>query len=461
MKNPDAYALLVGVGSYRAFDPSGHADLKGPINDVRGWWHIARDLGIPPENIMICADPAPAADTLGPGGQQATITGATRAELVDGLKWLASKLDGEDGHKALLTWSSHGTRTPQGQVLCPSDITADGTALDNGLAVSAVSALLAERAPHTRITALIDTCHNSTGFDDPDIVSRGLPWAKATPASARAASEVGHHAFGNLVVTSSEPGTVSYEISAVGAVRGAFSWSAANLIHRWGLAHAAGGATAGITYATLAERTGIMLHGLAVDQKPKYVGDPELAQARVFSSFGDGQVGDAPPQELGRSEIWPGVPTGKVYSASITAGGETYTLYLTGASAPEGWDNTTQYWDWSGDGWPSSDFAVAKPGNVSSPGTPPSTADTYSLGTLTAETGCYTVPAGSWEVQEWVSKAKAWSTIGYLVEATSGLTIYSVQSSPGSTLITSQQKLNFKYVSSDTDISYSAKATDS
>lgn len=470
MNNPDAFALLVGVGRYDAFDPTGAANLHGPPHDVQAWWRIARDLGIPPENIRVCADPAPVVDGL-PGWSRATITGATRAELVDALGWLAARLDGVDGQKALLTWSSHGTRTPEGQVFCPSDLTAEGTTLHNALTTTEVKALLGRRAPRTRVTAFVDTCHNATGFTDDQIVGRALPWPHAAPAATHQPDAVGHGAFGDLVVSSSEPGTVSYEVPAVGVIRGGFSFTASNLIHRWGAADAAGGATAGLTYATLVKGTRVMLRGLAVPQSPVYIGDPLLADTRVFSSFGDRVIGDAPAQTLDGSEIWPGVPTGKVYSAPIhTSDGKSRmgTLFLTGDDAPKGWTSNTQYWEWNNsnwqDGWPtSSGFEVDAPTEMSSPGSPPTgNVSSFGLSSLVPvdPSESYTLPVGAWSIA--VESGSKWVTIGYMWINiwTNSLYTFSVQSAPASTLLAKQQPLQFGYLSGSTSIEYTASATD-
>ncbi len=358
MKNPNAYALLIGVGDYRAFDPSGQSDLKGPPHDVAGWLDVVYGLGIPRAHIRVCVSPA-LPGRAAPGLLDGVdVRGATRADIVEGLTWLAAALDGVAGTKAVLTWSGHGTGTDAGLVLCPSDITADGQTLRNGLTVAEVGRLLDTRAPATRITAFVDTCHTATGFEDSLGTARGraLSWAGACAADA---GPMAHRVFGDLVVTSSQPGAVSYEMPVLGGVRGAFSWAASNVIRRYGLADGVSGQTSGLTFTALAETCGRILDGMVVHQKPRFVGDLEAGHARVFSAYGDDE-GSTAPTSLQAHEIWPGIPDGdvigryKLYAGNSDLGD----LYVTGSTPPTGWQPNAQYWYWKSGSWPSKGFTA-------------------------------------------------------------------------------------------------------
>lgn len=441
--NPNAFALLIGVGDYRTFDPTGQSDLAGPINDVIGWWHIARDLGIPPQNIRICVAPGLPPDVLGRGIQHAMVTGANHGELVDGLTWLAKMLDGTDGTKAALTWSGHGTRTGDGQVMCPADVYADGQTLENGLLVSRVRALLDQRHPETRITAFVDTCHTETGFGTPAPArARALHWPGAAATPKLAAGATPHRAFGDLVVTSSEVGAVSYEMPVIGGMRGAFSWAASNLIHRYGLDQAAGGATSGLSFDELAQRCGQILAGMAVEQTPRYVGDPQAASLRVFSTFGDGQLGSAAPQALPGQEIWPGtdgeVMMSKLYDLDDVQIG---TLYFTANSPPSGWSANRQYWQWSSGAWPTQTFKGDTP--VATSVSQPTNVSVYETSTLSPKTEVVTFSSGSPTFS--VSASLSGATIGYFRPHADHLTVYSTQSSAPSFLSSSYQPLWFSY----------------
>lgn len=448
MKNPTAYALLIGVGDYRAFDPSGDSDLKGPPNDVAGWLNIVYGLGIPRDHIRICVSPA-LPGRVAPGLLEGVdVRGSARADIVDGLKWLAAALDGEGGTKAVLTWSGHGTRTAEGLVLCPSDIRADGDTLINGLTVSAVGALLDARAPATRLTAFVDTCHDDTGFDALGTArGRGLPWAGAAKAKAGGAASGGHRIFGDLVVTSSQPGTVSYDMPVLGGVRGAFSWAASNVIRRYGLVEGVEGKTSGLTFEALAETCGRILQGMVVHQTPRFVGDPEAGHQRVFSAYGD-DAGLAAPQALPGHEIWPGMD-GKVLKSKLydVDGNRLGTLYITDNDAPSGWTDNRQYWVWKSathHDWPNQTFVAHHPGTTSD-AVPTSHVFTYETSALSPKTESKTL--GGWSYI--VSDQSSGKQLGYLRKHSDHLTTYSTQNPPPDYLASTSENLQFTYHKGD------------
>lgn len=422
--NEQAYALLVGVGDYRAFDPTGGADLKGAVNDVGVWWRAARALGVPPQNVRICVSPGLGGDALGPDGRHATVTGASHDELVEALKWLAERLDGEGGTKALLSWSGHGTRTADGEVLCPTDVYAEGETLHNALPVSAVAALLDTRAPATRITALVDTCHTDTGFEGGAVVVRGLPWKGAAPAALDAEASP-HRAFGDLVVTSSAAGEPSYEMPTADGVLGAFTWAASSLLYRWGLVDAPGGSTARLSHGDLAERSAGLLRVMQVHQVPRYVGDARAARLRVFSAFGDGAIDSLDPQDLVPLEVWPDVPSNKPAVRFELKNGSTLlgNLYLTSNSPPSGWPKEAQYWHWNGGSWPTTGFTAHYKRHDAIPTSP--TGVGYETGSLGTGTGKTIALDGSVHPTYEVRAPGSSTTLGYLVQTSGGLQVYS------------------------------------
>lgn len=460
MSNPNAYALLVAVGDYTAFDPSGGADLKGPPHDVAAWLHMMHDLGVPPSQIMICVSPRLPAYVLPERTRDVQFSGTSKAELCAALVWLVKQLDENQGAKAVLTWSGHGTRTDAGQILCPSDIEAQGDTLINPLPMTEVEAILSARS-RARITAFVDTCHNNTGFTDAvgTARSRALPWQGATTKVVPGEGAT-HDVFGNLVMSSSEVGHVSYEVPVIGGMRGAFSWAASNLIHRYGLVDGVEGATSGLTFNALAWLSRDILKGMLVEQTPRFLGSHEAGKSRVFSAFGD--VGGAlPPQRLPGQEIWPGVGDGEVLNATLkTSSGATLgTVYVTAdvGSKPNGWTSNRQYWAWTSGAWPTTSFETGTPvltptDQISVPSNP-----------LIYQENGLTSSSGSKNMKDsfGVATSSTGNPVGYLFTSTQQLTAYGVLNNGKSSLLDSNTTPAYfiRQTSDDTQTYYSM-ATD-
>lgn len=418
--NPHAFALLVGIGDYRTFDPTGGSDLEGPINDVRAWYETARQAGVPASNIRICVSPGLPSGALGAGERGVTVTGATHAELSAALNWLVAAVERGEHSKALLTWSGHGTLDASGaEVLCPSDVYAEGETLHNGISLREAGDILATRRPEAGITVFVDACHTSTGFVQ-GISGRGLTWKGAAPAPARGADVADHRVLGDRVLSSSQPGQPSYELPVVGGTVGAFSWAANTALRRWGLVDGVEGATSGLTFADLAKRTGAMLAALEVSQAPRYVGDPEGADERVFSGYGDARGSiEAPP--LVPIEIWPETD-GKVTIIDLEHGSSPLgTVYITGAGSYSGtsWVANRQYWSWNLDPstnggvkfdhhWPQGSFTSSVP--VTQEANTVSVPSDRRVYERTTTTAISTVALGAFSYEVATSS----STVGYL-----------------------------------------------
>lgn len=403
--NEHAYALLIGVGDYRAYDPTGAHDLEGSVPDALGWWALARTLEIPAQNVRICASPALDRGALGKAGAGVTVTGATRDEIEEGLRWLAGKLDGEGGTKGLLTYSGHGGHGAAGQVICPSDVQSNEGVLVGALSVREVAEIIDGRAKRTRLTVFCDTCHTRQGVPAVGGTARSLSdgavATKDAPAPVRGR-------LGDLVVASSPAGLPSYEIPLADGVRGAFSWAMQSMLARWGRAEGAKSTTFGLTYGDLCARGGAMLRALGIAQQPVFEGHPAMARLRAFSGFGDRAVGSAEAGEIGRLEIWPDDSGGgRVIefdlNTSPSGGGSSLgTLYLTDANPPsgKGWTAERMYWEWTSGSFPAGDF-YAVPVGVSSASAPTGglvfEASLMSPGYSGSTT---TIPAGHYKISE-------------------------------------------------------------
>lgn len=448
--NDHAFALLIGIDDYRAYDPSGASDLHGSRGDVAGWWALTRQLGVPAANVRICTSPKLSPDALGEGAADATFTEATHAEIEAALRWLAASLDGERGTKALFTYGGHGAMTAAGEILCPSDVRRVGDTLDNALPVRAVAAILDQRAKRTRITAFVDTCHTPAPLVPGASRVRTLTGldalADATPDA--------HRALGDLVLSSSGTGQPSFEIPLAVGVRGAFSWAAQTLLARWGTAEAADGASFGLTYGDICLRSGMMLAPLAIEQRPVFVGDPRAAGWRAFSAFGDRVVGASEPGPAGALEIWPEDSGGRVVqfklSTSSSGGGtQLGTLYVTDANPPsgKGWDADRMYWHWTSGSFPTSTF-YAVPDGVST-GSAPTSAIVYETTAMTAGySGSTTsIPGGHYMIS-------TTRHLGFVRPTTSALTVYG-SNMGASTLAAGFETLEYNYASGSTsDVIY-------
>src|SRR5262245_1396125 len=124
MEANNGYALIIGVGDYSAFDasmnqPAGTSDLAGSTNDARALFAMCRLLRIPAENIRVLASPRLRPEDLGDGATAANLGDATHDAILDGARWLASKLDGPSRPTGILTWSGHGDfDEARGLLLC-------------------------------------------------------------------------------------------------------------------------------------------------------------------------------------------------------------------------------------------------------------------------------------------------------------------------------------------------------
>src|SRR4051812_41730390 len=75
-----AYAVLIGVDDYSAYDPTNTHNLLGSVNDVRAFWDVCVASGFAPENIHVLTTPA--LDPAEVGGLPQNFHAATRSEIL-------------------------------------------------------------------------------------------------------------------------------------------------------------------------------------------------------------------------------------------------------------------------------------------------------------------------------------------------------------------------------------------
>src|SRR5262245_48888351 len=114
------YALIIGVESYRAYDPSGDNDVPGALNDARSMVHQCLSMGFSPERIRVLTSPVLSAAAVGPQAEGIQFGEATRDNLAAGLTWLYGAIATPEPCAGLTTFSGHGLMS-NGLVLCPSD----------------------------------------------------------------------------------------------------------------------------------------------------------------------------------------------------------------------------------------------------------------------------------------------------------------------------------------------------
>ncbi|MCB9743625.1 MAG: caspase family protein [Alphaproteobacteria bacterium] len=179
-----SFAVVVGVDDYRAFDPSGVSDLSGACADAEAMVEMLLGVGYPRENVRL----------LLARRRAATSAGATRAEIMEALAWLASMLSqthsscgffGFAGHGAMQKGSEHvlcpqdTTRTPRGRAIFIPDSSASTPRLWQTIPLLDVARLL--QPFHQRVGVLLDCAFSAAGLEGLQGVRALTPDAKVKP----------------------------------------------------------------------------------------------------------------------------------------------------------------------------------------------------------------------------------------------------------------------------------------
>lgn len=146
-------ALLVGVNDYAPVGAGG-PDLRGCVNDVRDMANTLNVLGIVPAtraSMRILTDAR-----------------ATRAAILDGLKWLVS--GAKKGDTLVFHYSGHGSQMldasgdegdKKDETICPHDFATAGMIKDDDL-----RAVISGLAKGANLDVLLDSCHSGSGTRD-------------------------------------------------------------------------------------------------------------------------------------------------------------------------------------------------------------------------------------------------------------------------------------------------------
>ena len=234
-----AFALLIGVQDYKAYDPSGAADLPAGVNDIGAFCRMCRRLGLPMENIHVLTSPK----GLGEAGRNVDLHGegagylgeATRDEILEQLGWLAGKLGHAPGDPSpkvgLLTYSGHGDYLKDELALCPSDVAlGPGTDLEGLIAFSEIAKLLAVGGANENLTVVLDCCHAAAAVTDVTAPPAAKPRASLTgrPSPVKEAPLLGARMF-----LATAPSQTGYQSTFDATPHGALSWAMSVVLEQW------------------------------------------------------------------------------------------------------------------------------------------------------------------------------------------------------------------------------------
>jgi hypothetical protein len=149
-KNMAKKALLVGINDYSPVGAGG-PDLRGCVNDVKDIAHTLNALGVvpaAPRTMRILTD-----------------RWATRAAILDGLKWLVT--GAKKGDMLIFHYSGHGSQVAdvsgeeidrKDETICPHDYATAGMIKDDDF-----RAIFRGLAAGVNLDVLLDSCHSGSG----------------------------------------------------------------------------------------------------------------------------------------------------------------------------------------------------------------------------------------------------------------------------------------------------------
>lgn len=288
----NGYALLVGVESYRAFDPGGARDLKAGWNDVLSFWTFCLRAGFALDEVQVLVSPAPrtardshagaerpflhghrerqamlAKDgyldlvrkhplgederkTLDASFGESPVLAAARGEraptkkaILEELAILAARGKQRPEAPILFVYSGHGARDANGELLlCPEDV---DPSLEGAIPFSEVAALLGEIE---NATVILDCCDVLGGGDDDGD-------ATCLRSSTVARNEAAMKAFKGRILCASTAGEAAHQaVFDAAQWRSVFSWSLVNHLWRFRIKRAGALLTNTITHGELIER---------------------------------------------------------------------------------------------------------------------------------------------------------------------------------------------------------------
>ena len=261
-------ALCIGINRY----PIPDADLKGCINDAKGWATLLREhYDFAKSDVRLL-----------------TNSQATKKAILAGIDALLA--GAKRGDVLVLSWSSHGTYVADhngdepvyDEAMCPFDVD-DNLIIDDELREK-----ISGMTPGVRLTVIADSCHSGT-------VTRGLVAGIATPdhrrvrflspkdlhrrtiadMRQRAAPRPDQAPLGpEVLLAGCKASQSSYDAQFGRTSHGAMSYFAQQLIAESGYR---------ITYAKLADKLRDRLETAEFDQEPQLEGVAAWNRRQVFT----------------------------------------------------------------------------------------------------------------------------------------------------------------------------------
>ncbi len=306
-----AYALLMGVGDYRAYDDSlgnvsGASDLDAAPHDVRSMIGLCFALGFCAENIHVLLSVrggASADEVVASWGLGATLgyVGPATAEAMHAqCAWLASALEPTANEpsapQGILSYSGHGDFVGDELALCPSDVraTVAGADLERAVAYSALRGRISDGAAES-LTVMLDCCH-AAGEVGVDPLRRG---GASLTGRARASSVVARVGV-ERVIAASSPGGTSWQSVFDGVAHGALCWAVRVASDQWRVVADGGANRLTVSYGELVERAQALLDALSFEQRIAFIAGEGAASLPAFHR-GAHYEGPAPSREPDRA----------------------------------------------------------------------------------------------------------------------------------------------------------------
>lgn len=327
-----AYALLVGVDDYQAYDSSSAQDLPGSVNDVMAWHATLLRRGYESDNIRVLVSPVP------PALRALGALPATRTNIERGLAWLETQIQDRDSTAGVFTFSGHGDVDENGQpVICPTDTSLnDEGHLTNTLSLGVILRQLPRNA-----VAFLDCCHSGPsdlvtapspaigpGVTAANIGSPGLN-VSVNPAVNPSAITIGTGRFAAgramllslrgkhpvqldkpsflvlpiqcRVLSAATLGGTAFQAEFMGRYQGALTWAVTSALGQWQLVPAQITAPPSVTLSSQGARDHVesMLASIEMPQTTELYGapvaTPELAKRVPLLGRGiEGPVSEVP-----------------------------------------------------------------------------------------------------------------------------------------------------------------------
>lgn len=334
----NGHALLIGVQSYRAFDPDGRADLKAGWNDVRALWLFCLRAGFQAENIHVLATPASdyghvqvllaresylvevrkhapsleEREQIDDAFDRSPVVRAaegqsppTREAILSALEAMRAHGERHPGAPLFLAFSGHGLRTESGDLaLCPTDIDAS---LAQAIPFAAIREAL---GGFENATVLLDCCDAPRGED---VAFQSTTSLSNTVSSPKDDALVGFR--GRVLCAAGRDERAHQGVFDDAAWRSVLTQSLTNHLWRYRMKREGGLAKGIVTYGELLRDVEADL--LKWGQTPRLLsGHPHVGSLRLFQP--DSAVHEGPTERTGKVRTGQLVPDFKYLINSIS-----------------------------------------------------------------------------------------------------------------------------------------------